>query len=114
MNVDFINRIASVADAWVSGHYPENKLEDGVFGMSDLYDGLSESFIEGYKHGYKDAIQSACNWLRSTIDIPYEGKVIDGMPVAEGYLDYLQRRSQNAKKVIEEFKNYMEETQFNN
>lgn len=114
MNVDFENRIASVADAYVNEHYPESKLEDGLYGASDLYDGLSESFIEGYKHGYKDAIQSVYDWITNTVDIPYEGKIIDGSPDAQDYLNYIEKRLECATEVVNSFKNYMEKVHLNN
>ena len=73
------------------------------------------SYRDGYIHGMTEKlegmipIERACKWITEHIDIPYEGRMIDGEPEAADYIEWAKERLKCAEEVAEAFRKAMEE-----
>ena len=69
---------------------------------------IGEVIDKSFDAGFKAAVDKACNWLNSRIDV-YKDIKTDrhGNPKAKSYLEYTTRRLEVANKIVEEFKEYM-------
>lgn len=72
---------------------------------SAAYDG----FVMGAEWADKTMIEKACKWITKHISIPYEGGFIDDSPVASDYIEWCEKRLENAKAIADSFKKAMEE-----
>ena len=70
---------------------------------------FQDGFIEGAKWADKTMIEKACEWITEHIDIPYEGRMIDGEPEAADYIKWAKERLKCAEEVAEAFRKAMEE-----
>ena len=70
---------------------------------------FEEGFIEGAKWADKTMIEKACQWITEHIDIPYEGRMIDGEPEAADYIEWAKERLRCAEEVAEAYRKAMEE-----
>ena len=66
-------------------------------------------FIQGAEWADKTMIDKACEWIKEHIDIPYEGRMIDGEPEAADYIEWAKERLRCAEEVAEAFRKAMEE-----
>ena len=66
-------------------------------------------FINGAEWADKTMIDKACEWIKEHIDIPYEGRMIDGEPEAVDYIEWAKQRLRCAEEVAEAFRKAMEE-----
>ena len=66
-------------------------------------------FINGAEWADKTMIDKACEWIKEHIDIPYEGRMIDGEPEAADYIEWAKERLKCAEEVAEAFRKSMEE-----
>lgn len=64
---------------------------------------------EAYKDGAQGMLERACEWIKEHIDIPYEGRIIDGQPHAMDYIEWAEKRIEYANAVADAFKKTMEE-----
>ena len=78
-----------------------------------LEESLSEAMIKIYREAMlrqkKVIIDKACEWIKEHIDIPYEGRMIDGEPEAADYIEWAKERLKCAEEVAEAFRKAMEE-----
>ena len=64
---------------------------------------------DAYAQGFQDAIEKACEWITEHIDIPYEGRMIDGEPEAADYIEWAKERLKCAEEITEAFRKAMGE-----
>ena len=69
----------------------------------------SSYFIAGAEWSDKNILDKACEWIKEHIDIPYEGKMIDGEPEVSDYIEWTKERLRCAEEVAESFRKAMEE-----
>lgn len=70
---------------------------------------MIDAFHRGAKWADKTMIEKACQWITEHIDIPYEGRMIDGEPEAADYIEWAKERLRCAEEVAEAFRKAMEE-----
>jgi hypothetical protein len=68
-----------------------------------------KSFKEAVEWADKTMVDKACEWIKEHIDIPYEGRMIDGEPEAADYIEWAKERLRCAEEVAEAFRKAMEE-----
>ena len=54
-------------------------------------------------------IERFAEWIMEHIDIPYEGRMIDGLPEAEDYAEWALNRLKHAETIVGQFRRDMEE-----
>ena len=54
-------------------------------------------------------IERFAEWIMEHIDIPYEGRMIDGLPEAEDYAEWVLKRFKHAETIVGQFRRDMEE-----
>lgn len=67
------------------------------------------TFVVAAQWADKTMIEKACQWITEHIDIPYEGRMIDGEPEAADYIEWAKERLRCAEEVAEAFRKAMEE-----
>lgn len=67
---------------------------------------MAERFFEYRK---KEWIEKACEWIKEHIDIPYEGRLIDGQPHVMDYIEWAEKRIEYANEIANSLRQYMEE-----
>ena len=72
-------------------------------------DDVADAFEKGAYWADKTMIEKACKWIKEHIDIPYEGRMIDGEPEAADYIEWAKERLKCAEEVAEAFRKAMEE-----
>ena len=70
---------------------------------------VSSYFIAGAKWAENAMLDKACEWIKEHIDIPYEGRMIDGEPEAGDYIEWAKERLKGAEEIAEAFRKAMEE-----
>ena len=68
-----------------------------------------KTFKEAVEWADKTMIDKACEWIKEHIDLPYEGRMIDGEPEAADYIEWAKQRLKCAEEVAEAFRKAMEE-----
>ena len=46
---------------------------------------------ESYEDGAQDMLERACEWIKEHIEIPYEGRIIDGQPHVMDYTEWCKK-----------------------
>lgn len=54
-------------------------------------------------------IERFAEWMMEHIDIPYEGRMIDGLPEAGDYAEWALKRFKHAETIVGQFRRDMEE-----
>lgn len=62
-----------------------------------------------FEAGAEWMLEKACEWIKSHIDIPYEGRMTEDGPVAIDYINYATQRLEYAEEVVNAFRKSMEE-----
>lgn len=62
-----------------------------------------------FEAGAEWMMKRACEWIKSHMDIPYDGKIIEEGPVAIDYINYATKRLEYAEEVANAFRKSMEE-----
>jgi hypothetical protein len=61
-----------------------------------------------FEAGAEWMLERACEWIKSHIDIPYEGRMTEDGPVAIDYINYATERLKYAEEVVNAFRKSME------
>ena len=56
----------------------------------------------------KTMIDKVCEWIKEHIDIPYEGRIIDGQPHVMDYIEWAEKRLEYANEIVNSLRQYME------
>lgn len=62
-----------------------------------------------FEAGAEWMMKRACEWIKSHIDVPYEGKITEEAPDAIDYINYAKERLECAEEVANAFRKSMEE-----
>ena len=62
-----------------------------------------------FEAGAEWMLEKACEWIKSHIDIPYEGRMTEEGPVAIDYINYATERLEYAEEVVNAFRKSLEE-----